>query len=891
VTELNFLIIDPDRKSAGSIKKYLDRLGYEHKSVYKAVQGSRIVQDGDYNVVIAVITSAEDGDSTVFKNIADSGMIEEMIVITDNEHKKSAMNVLGDSVWAYLMKPVDFNELSAIVNRINAYSCLSRDVSDKATRVAHLEVINEIAREALLSEDSDKLLWFIVRQIHEKLNFYNINIFVINEKEQRAELKAFAGGYGDDLVVGYSLKMGEGMVGWTAQNRQSHVTGDVKNDPHHIQGFEFEDDVQSELAVPIMFNEKVLGVLHIESGERDAFSRDDVMALETLADQISLTFEKMRLSRELIEAYELVAAINESLPVSILILNRDLNVTYVNKVFCDTSSRSKKNFLDKPVENALSCELSRDVNLTEELVDVLENGRSITHNNIRHTSLNHPDKVLNITIVRVRSGQFPLVMILIQDVTENTDKTYQLQLLREISIAMQGILERDKLLHLILTCVTAGFAIGFNRAFIFLVDERMNELRGIMGVGPKSQDEAYRIWGELTGRKFTLQEYMDNFHKGIIQPSGLQYLVDGMTFDLYTANNILTQTVTAGCHFHISDTSVNPNIDEGMKRLMIPEEFVTIPLIARNQTIGVLLADNAYSGKPITAESIEVLTMFASHAGVAIENARILLDLEAKVSELQEAYIELEKTHDMLVRNEKLAAIGEVSARLAHEIRNPLSTIGGFAKSIPNKYDDRERTIRNAKIIIDEVKRLESILTNVLDFSKPSVPKKTTNDINELVKDTLNILVGDIISSTIVVSLDLCKDNLVASFDYSQIKQVLINVLQNAVNAMPDGGAINIRTAAGDNEVIIEIKDTGKGIPEQYIDDIFEPFFTTRGNGTGLGLSISNRIIQNHLGRFDIRSREGEGTTVCIGLPITYNTHEEGKDYVETKDSGGGRRS
>ena len=886
MTELSFLIIDPDRKSAGPVKKYLDRLGYDHESVDNAVQGSRMAQGGDFNVVIACITSAEDGDPTVFKRIADSDMVEEMIVITDSKHKKSAMNVLGSSVWAYLMKPVDFNELSAIVNRINAYYCISRDVSDKAKRVAHLEVINEIAREALLSEDSAKLLWFIVRQIQEKLNFYNVNIFEINEKEQRAELKAFAGGYGDDLMVGYSLKMGEGMVGWTTQNRLSHVTGDVKSDPHHIQGFKFEDDVQSELTVPIMFNDRVLGVLHVESGERDAFSRDDVMVLETLADQISLTFEKMRLSRELTEAYELVAAINESLPVSILILNMDLNVTYVNRVFCDTSQRSKEIFLDKPVENALSGELSQAVNLTEELVNVLENGHSITHNNIRHTSLNHPDKVLNITIVRIRSGQLPLAMILIQDVTENTEKTYQLQLLREISIAMQGILERDKLLHLILTCVTAGFAIGFNRAFIFLVDERLKELRGIMGVGPKSQDEAYRIWGELSGRKFTLQEYMDNFHKGTIQPSGLQDLVQDMSFDLYTANNILIQTVTTGWYFHISDTSVNPNIDEEMKRLMIPEEFVTIPLIARNQTIGVLLADNAYSGKPITAESIEVLTMFASQAGVAIENARILLDLEGKVSELQEAYIELEKTHDMLVRNEKLAAIGEVSARLAHEIRNPLSTIGGFAKSIPNKYDDRERTIRNANIIIEEVKRLESILTNVLDFSKPSIPKKTTNDINELVKDTLNILVGDIISSTIVVSLDLYKDNLVASFDFSQVKQVLINVLQNAVNAMPEGGTINIRTAAGENEIIIEIKDTGTGIPEQYFDDIFEPFFTTRGNGTGLGLSISNRIIQNHQGRFEITSQEGKGTTVCIGLPNTYNTYQEGIDHVETKDSG-----
>jgi len=260
--------------------------------------------------------------------------------------------------------------------------------------------------------------------------------------------------------------------------------------------------------------------------------------------------------------------------------------------------------------------------------------------------------------------------------------------------------------------------------------------------------------------------------------------------------------------------------------------------------------------------------MFASHAGVAIENARILRDLEAKVKELREAYIELEKTHDMLVRNEKLAAIGEVSARLAHEIRNPLATIGGFANSIPKKYQDRERTIRNAKIIVDEVKRLESILTNVLNFSKPSIPKKTSNDLNTLVKETLGMMEGELITNNIVVTLVLAGMNLETELDASQIKQVFINVMQNAINAMSGGGAIEIITEADGNEVILEIRDTGKGIPEQYLNDIFEPFFTTRGNGTGLGLAISNRIIQNHQGRLEIRSKEGKGTTVRIVLPL-----------------------
>jgi signal transduction histidine kinase len=115
--------------------------------------------------------------------------------------------------------------------------------------------------------------------------------------------------------------------------------------------------------------------------------------------------------------------------------------------------------------------------------------------------------------------------------------------------------------------------------------------------------------------------------------------------------------------------------------------------------------------------------------------------------------------------------------------------------------------------------------------------------------------------------LDLSENRLEAEFDEAQIKQVLINLMQNAINAMPEGGAIEIKSIDLGNEVRIEIRDTGVGIPQQYMENIFEPFFTTRGNGTGLGLSISNRIVQNHGGRLELVSKEGSGTTVSILFP------------------------
>ncbi|MDP2983972.1 MAG: GAF domain-containing protein [Candidatus Latescibacter sp.] len=868
MADLSFLIISNDQESLDLVGKKLTEMGYEISVAKSVEEATQLIQAKNFDFAVVDISGKDYSGVEVLRKVMDIHAVNDIIVLTDLEKKKEALRIFGSEIWAYVDKPVDPDELEVIVNRIDGNSCLRKEITDKSRRLSHLEALNEIAREALITRDEDSFLWTLARMINERFNYYNVNMFLMNETQDRVVLKAFAGGFGQDFVVGYSLALGEGLVGWVAQNRQSLIIGDVRKDPRRIQGFAFEDHVLSELAVPITFENKLMGVLHTESLELNAFSLDDLITLETIADQISLSFEKSRLSHELIVAHQLSATINDSMPVPIVIVDRELKIDYVNRTFYEMYGLKRESFLKEPVQNFFSKDLASMLNMEQELADVMETGVSISHTNIRHTSPQHPEKVITISFFRVQAGDYPRGMILIQDVTDYTKKTYQLSLLREITLAMQGVLERDKLLHLILTCVTAGFAIGFNRAFLFLVDKKKKELRGIMGVGPTSQDEAHRIWHELSSNALTFDKYLDNINHGIIvSGGGLQDQIESIAIDLGTAKNILTETVNTGKSFHIVNPWENPLVDNQMSMLIISREFVSIPLIVKNEVIGVLLADNAFSGRPITEDSIEVLTMFAAQAAIAIENAEILNDLEDKVKELQNAYVELEKAQDMIIRNEKLAAIGEVSARLAHEIRNPLATIGGFAKSIQKKYDNRERTIRNANIIVEEVHRLEHILSNVLDFTKIGVLKKTPGDINDLIRKTLSTMEANIVSNGVVVVLDLPEDGLAAEFDETQIKQVLINVIQNSINAMPEGGAIEIKSFDLNNDIHIEIRDTGVGIPKQYLEEIFEPFFTTRGNGTGLGLSISQRIVQNHGGVFQITSKEGVGTTVSINLP------------------------
>lgn len=864
-----FLVIGQSGAFLDRIRGMFEKLAYPAEYVEGIEAGFDRVRSRAFDVLVVDYGA---GSPEITAHIAasieshDAGFL---IVVTRDECRDDFLSSVDHRNVICLSGSFDLRELQLALSDLGKIDNLQKEVREAGKRVLQLEVINLIARKSLAGGNEENLLWDLAGLIQEKLGYYNVNIFLMDERGERIVLKAFAGVYSTDQVAGFSLSLGEGISGWVAQHRESLVVNDVTREPRRLRAFSYEDNVYSELAVPISSEGTVYGVLHVESTQRNAFTEQDLLALETVADQMSMVIRNMNLSRALIESKKLTEAINDSLPLSIVVLNSELSIEYVNRTFCETNNIRPEEVIGKrSLESLFSPDFLSKFDLPNELRRVIEYGISISHSNIRHSTHYHPERILNITFKHLKVNEKSRVMVLIQDVTEFTHKMYQLLLLREISLAMQGVLERDKLLHLIMTCVTAGFAIGFNRAFLFLVDDDRKTLRGTMGVGPSSLEEAYQVWDSLSHQSVTLKDYLEQADKADINKGLLQDLVSGMEFDLPSTHNVLTETVATGNYITVTDAWEDVRVDEKLKTLLASKEFVVVPLIMKNEVIGVLMADNAYSGRNISMDSIELLSMLANTAAIAIENAKILRQLEGKVSELEQANTKLQKTQNELIRKEKLAAIGEVSTRLAHEIRNPLSIIGGFAKSIPAKYDNRERTIRNANIIVEEVRRLEQILTNVLDYSKPAIPKKGMTDINGLIKNTLAIMENAIVSRGVIAVTHFDKDPLEADIDAGQIKQVLINVIQNALNSMTEGGAIEIRTDADRDNVRIEFTDTGCGIPGECLETIFEPFFTTWGGGTGLGLAISQMIVQNHGGKITIASQEKVGTTVSIQLPF-----------------------
>lgn len=239
-------------------------------------------------------------------------------------------------------------------------------------------------------------------------------------------------------------------------------------------------------------------------------------------------------------------------------------------------------------------------------------------------------------------------------------------------------------------------------------------------------------------------------------------------------------------------------------------------------------------------------------------------ELEEKIKEATE---KLRLTQENMVRAETLAAIGTLAAGVSHEISTPLNTIIGFVQLTISEMDDNSPLKGNLKVIEQEVMRCKKIVQGLLDFARPQKHEEKTTDMNNIINETLSLVEYQPSMKKIIIKRDLCKELNYIVVDPLQLKQVLLNIILNAVQAMPEGGEISVMTCNKDEGIEISISDSGTGILEEERQKIFQPFYTTKKDGTGLGLSISYGIIKEHGGEIFVESKLGKGTTFRIFLP------------------------
>jgi hypothetical protein len=445
----------------------------------------------------------------------------------------------------------------------------------------------------------------------------------------------------------------------------------------------------------------------------------------------------------------------------------------------------------------------------------------------------------------------------------------ELSILKEISEVLASTTELDEVLNTILIGVTSHQGFGFNRAFVFLISEDGGFLEGKLAVGPSDQQEAQHIWGEILGKNMTLKEMLNSYtsRAGTVD-THVNTIVKGVRVPLTDDNDVLIQAIKSKSSLNVMDAKSHPAVPESLTGMMHCNAFVLIPLIAEDNVLGLLWADNAITGKPIEQRDIEQLRSFAVQASLAIEKSNLYKNFQDKVEQLDAANREIMEKRNQLIRTEKLAAVGQMSATVAHGIRNPLVSIGGFARRLLKKEDPDSPSRKYLNIIIEEINRLETMLSELLDFVRPRKMSQRNVSLLEVVETTLQFFSYEFEQRSISVEQHKPDDPLMLEIDVDQFKRVLHNLFYNAIEAMPEGGTLSIDLAREDPWARLSIADTGSGVDNDNVEKIFHPFFSSKPTGSGLGLAVCNQIISIHGGNIKLRRHLPHGAIFDIYLPL-----------------------
>ena len=441
---------------------------------------------------------------------------------------------------------------------------------------------------------------------------------------------------------------------------------------------------------------------------------------------------------------------------------------------------------------------------------------------------------------------------------ENDRKYREISLLYRLSRAMHGTLRLNELMHLILSAATLPDGGGFERAMLFMVNERSGTLQGMLGV---TREAAAPILPTLAG--------MGDWDHLEIDPSGREAQrqtpfcrqVAGLRFSLDADWNPLARAVREGRVYYVA---------AGEGEGIFPEEldldsFVCAPLLGRNRILALLVVDNPSAPESIAPERLRFLELFVNQAAAAMENSML-------VHRLETAHQELWETQERLIQGEKMAVLGEMAASVAHELKNPLVAIGGFAQRLQRRLASDSREQEYAAIIAREVQRMEQLLGEILAFSKKNMLCFAECQLAEVIASALALVGERLEQAGVRTTVDISKALPPIQGDGKKLCQVVINLVDNARQAMErTGGELTLRAfpsqLRGEPAVTLEVADTGGGISLDVLRNIFNPFFSTKTEGTGLGLPISHRIVEHHRGEIEVQNREF-GAAFIVRLPV-----------------------
>ena len=402
-------------------------------------------------------------------------------------------------------------------------------------------------------------------------------------------------------------------------------------------------------------------------------------------------------------------------------------------------------------------------------------------------------------------------------------RVHDLQLLLDVGRLITASLDPDELLES--AAANVARLVDASDAFIWLYDPATRE---------------------LTGAATSTPDFREHFRE--------------VRFPINGPNTAASRSILSRAPVRIHDASSSNVINSTLNLTYNVKSLLALPMLVRDQPIGSVTIGDRYRTRDWTEPEVERATVLVNQLAVAVANARLFDDLKR-------SYDKLAQAREELVKRERLAALGELSAVVAHEVRNPLgvvfNSLGSLRKAVRGNTD-AEMLIG---IVGEEADRLNRIVSDLLDFARPheaSLRLEPLDPVLESAREATLALTGS--AHEIALEVDPALPRVAA--DARMMRQAVINLLVNAVQASPRGGKVVLRAQACSGKVGIAVSDAGPGIPAAHRARIFQPFFTTKATGTGLGLAVVKRIVEAHRGEVTLESVEGQGTTFTVNLPI-----------------------
>ncbi len=448
-------------------------------------------------------------------------------------------------------------------------------------------------------------------------------------------------------------------------------------------------------------------------------------------------------------------------------------------------------------------------------------------------------------------------------------KTLEVRFLHELGSILQTSVDLEEVLSVALTAITAGKGFGMNRAFLLIANPERGLLQGHLAIGPRSYEEANQTWDEISRNDMDLQTLAQNFRRTKLTSERAKFhdILEKLSVPLAENAHPLIRALNGTQTLLVEDAFHNPDISPEIAGLLGVDTFLVMPLITRSRRVGVIIADNCITRRPITEEDMHSLENFSFPVAFAIERASLYERLQEELNRVTEAGNKLRQQQELLVRMEKMALVGRITSTIAHSIRNPLMVIGGFARSVLKNTPDADPKRSFIESIVGEARQLESVLDEILNYSDSLYPTRDFWDVNQLMDVSIREVQDYLLDRDCNCSFEPGEGLPLVYIDFKQVAYCVRTLIMNTLEGRSrDGVAARVEEQPGG--VRITIEDNGRSVSQEELDALLTPFSMTHTMGSGLGLALCRSMLEKQgIPLVVIAPPEG-GVRYTITLPI-----------------------